>query len=77
MTKTEAVESDLVVKKKEEPPALFSEEEPKKGSDRENTVTSPDCNKKDPQVRVPEVTTTKVVESELVVNKKEEPPASL
>ena len=76
VTETEADDSKPVVNKKEEPSVSLSEEEPEKGSEKENPVTSSDCDKKDSQVRVPEVTITKAVESGLVVNKKEETPAS-
>ena len=75
MTITKVVESGLVVNKNEETPTSSSEEEPKKGSEEENPATSSDCDKKDSQVRVPKVTITEAVKSDLVVRKKEEPPS--
>ena len=76
MTAIEAVEPELVVNKKEEPPAPLFEEEVEKGSIRSNTVTSPGCNRKDPQARVPEAAEIEAIESKLVVKKKEEPSVS-
>ena len=76
MTVTEAVKSKLVVNKKEEPPASLFEEEVEKGSVRRNTVTSPGCNRKDPQARVPEAAEIEAIESKLGVKKKEEPSVS-
>ena len=74
VTITKVIESNLIMNEKEAPMS-FPEEEPKKRSEKESPVTSSGSGKIDSQVRVPEVTTT-AVESDLVVNKREEAPTS-
>ena len=75
--KTVTIEPNLVVRKKREPTAPISKDESGKGSDKERTVTHPDCNRRNLNARGTEADETVASRSKQETREKEEPSISL